>query len=129
MKRIFLTGFCLLSLVVFASYSFGQTMPGGMTNQPGMMGRGMMERGQMMGDMMGMAHQMSGMMEQMSGMMKTTPASRTKAMSGIMRDMSYQMLEMSKVMHRGHASAKEMERLHYRMNRLQKRMSEMMIKK
>ncbi|MDA8169190.1 MAG: hypothetical protein M0Z59_05750 [Nitrospiraceae bacterium] len=127
MKKILLTGLCLLLFVTLGSYSYvrAKSDQPGMMNQPG----GMMEHGGMTGDMMGMMHQMSGMMGEMSGMMKEMPAGRMKEMSGVMRDMSHQMMEMSKVMHRGKASPKEMKMMHERMTGIQKKMSEMGMKK
>jgi hypothetical protein len=45
--------------------------------------------------------------------------------SELMKDMSHNMMEMSKIMERGKASHKEMKRLQDRMMKLQKRFSEM----
>ena len=130
MKKIFLLAVCLLFSVALGSYSFAANQSGqpgsmGMMNQPG----GMMQHGQMMENMMGMMHRMSGMMGEMSGMMKEMPAGRMKAMSGMMGDLSRQMMEMSKVMHRGKASGKEMKKLQDRVTEMEKRMSEMKMKK
>lgn len=106
-----------------------QGQMGGMEKGQMMEHKGMMEHGQMMGGMMDMSKQMSDMMGNMSGMMKDMPADRMKSMSGVMKDMSHQMMEMSKMMSKGAASEKDMKRLHDKMGQIQKRMSEMGMKK
>ncbi len=132
MKKAFAIGFILI-LALSVTYSFAQTGNGMTEGQQGgtmehgqmMRHRGMMEHGQMMGGMMGMTNQMSEMMGKLSGMMKDMPQDRMMKASELMKDMSHNMMEMSKMMKRGKASYKEMKRLQGGMMKLQKRFSEM----
>lgn len=61
----------------------------------------------------------------MSDMMKDMPADKMKTTSGIMKDMSHQMMEMSKIMGKGNASEKDMKKMQEKMTMMQKKMSEM----
>jgi hypothetical protein len=107
LRRIFFISIAILALSV--TYGFAQTGNGMMEGRQGgmmehgqmMQDEGMMEHGQMMDDMMGMTGRMSDMMGKLSGMMKDMPQDRMMKASELMRDMSHQMMEMSKMMKRG----------------------------
>jgi len=116
MKKILLIG---LILGLLASYSYGQ-----MAGQKGMMGQG-----QMMNNMMGMTNQMSETMGKMSNMMKNMPAGNMKEISEIMKGMSQQMMDMSKMMGKGTASEKDMKNLQDKMMQMQNKISEFEKKK
>ena len=88
-----------------------------------------MGQGQMMNNMMGMTNQMSEMMGKMSNMMKDMPAGNTKQMSELMKEMSRQMMDMSKMTGKSTVSEKEMKGLQDRMMQMQKKMSELEMKK
>ncbi|MGA8042351.1 MAG: hypothetical protein WCA37_06055 [Terracidiphilus sp.] len=127
-----ITGITLLVLLLSGSFALAQTNGGMMNGQNKSMPhsqmskqRDMMEHGQMMGGMMGMSNQMSAMMGKMSSMMKDMPPEKTKGMSGVMKDMSHQMLEMSTVMESGKVSAEEMKKMQARMMEIQKETSGM----
>ncbi|MGZ6250234.1 MAG: hypothetical protein ACXWMC_11520 [Syntrophales bacterium] len=123
MKKLLLIA---LVLGLFTSYSYAQ-----MSGQKGQMmeQKGMMGQGQMMSNMMGMTNQMSEMMGKMSNMMKDMPAGNTKQMSELMKEMSRQMMDMSKMTGKSTASEKEMKGLQDRMMQMQKKISELEIKK
>jgi hypothetical protein len=131
MKKIVI-GISFIAFLVCGSFAFAQ-MGGGMkegqksgAHHAQMMEQGgMMEHGQMMGDMMDMSNQMSEMMGKMSGMMKDMPKGNRKMMSGVLKDISHQMMDMSTVMGSGKVSAKKMKKMHDRMMEIQKRMSGM----
>ena len=127
-----ITGIGLLVLLLSGSFVLAQMNSGMMEGQNQSMHQGqMMEHGQMMnhsqmmGGMMGMSNQMSTTMDKMAGMMKNMPPSRMKGMSGVMNDMSHQMLEMSMAMGSGTISAEEMKKMQDRMTEIQKEMSGM----
>jgi hypothetical protein len=131
MRNLFFISVVILALSV--TYVFAQTGNGMMEGQEGGMmehgqmiqHKGMMEHGQMMNDMMGMTNRMSDMLGKMSGMMKDIPPERMMKASELMKDMSHQMMEMSKMMKRGKASYKEMKELQGRMMKTQKSLSGM----
>ena len=139
-------GFGVVVMVFCGSLVFAQ-MGGGMNedkkggNQQGLMmdhgqmgggmnegGKGathrdqMMEHGQMMGGMADMGHQMAEMMGTISGRMKDMPEGDMKAMSGVMKDISQQMMAMSKVMGGGKVSTKEMKKMQDRVMDIKNRM-------
>lgn len=127
-----ITGITFLVLLLSGSFALAQTNGGMMNGQNKSMPHSqmskqgdMMEHGQMMGGMMGMSNQMSAMMGKMSSMMKDMPPEKTKGMSGVMKDMSHQMLEMSTVMESGKVSAEEMKKMQARMMEIQKETSGM----
>ena len=101
MKRIFLTGICILFLTSVVSHSYAQT-PGMQKREKEKSQMQMMDQKQRMKDMMEMTSQMSEMMKKMSEMMKDMPPDKSmKRMSKVMKDMSDQMIEMSKTMEHG----------------------------
>jgi hypothetical protein len=114
MRKLFLIG---LILGLFTSYSYAQ-------------------RGQMM-EQEEMVNKMTGMMDQMSGMMARMPKMMTKVMPPpdtremifeIMKDMSIQMMAMSRVMEKGTASDKEIKTMQDKMAQIEKRMGELEMK-
>jgi hypothetical protein len=112
-------------MVLFLSqmYSFARAGKGFIEGQQG----GMMQRGQMIGDMMGITNQMSDMLSKLSAMLKDMPQDRVTKASELMKAMSHNMMEMSKIMKRGKASYNEMKELQSRMTNLQMRFSMMAI--
>jgi hypothetical protein len=123
-------GIGVIAFLLCSSFAFAQ-MEGGMKEgQQSTMGHdqmmeqdGMMEHGQMMGDMMGMSNQMSEMMGKICGMMKDMPKGNMEMMSGVMKDLSHQLMEMSTAMGQGKVSAKKMKEMHDGMMKIQKSMS------
>ena len=114
-----ITGTGSLVLLLSGSLVFAQMGGSMMEGQnKGMHHEQMMEHGQMMGGMMGMSNQMYAMMGNM-------PPEKTKRMSGVMKDMSHQMLEMSTAMDSGKVSAEEMKKMQDRMMEIQKEMAGM----
>jgi len=73
---------------------------------------------------------MSGMMAKMPNLMTkvTPPPDIRKMMFEIMKGMSQQIMDMSKIMERGAASEKEMKAMQEKMAQMQKRMSELEMK-
>lgn len=131
MKKLMI-GISLIALFLGSSFVFAQMSGGRMEGQKGdtqrdqMMERGgMMERGQMTSDMIGMSNQISETMGRMSGLMKHMRPGNINMMSDVMKDMSHQMMEMSEVIGSGRVSVKDMKQMHQRMMEIQKRMSEM----
>ena len=131
MKKLMI-GIGLIALLLGSSFVFAQMSGGRMEGQKGdtqrdqMMERGgMMERGQMTSDMIGMSNQISETMGRMSGLMKHMRPGNINMMSDVMKDMSHQMMEMSEVIGSGRVSVKDMKQMHQRMMEIQKRMSEM----
>ena len=131
MKKLMI-GISLIALLLGNSFVFAQMSGGRMEGQKGdtqrdqMMERGgMMERGQMTSDMIGMSNQISETMGRMSGLMKHMRPGNINMMSDVMKDMSHQMMEMSEVIGSGRVSVKDMKQMHQRMMEIQKRMSEM----
>ena len=131
MKKLMI-GISLIALLLCSSFVFAQMSGGRMEGQKGdtqrdqMMERGgMMERGQMTSDMIGMSNQISETMGRMSGLMKHMRPGNINMMSDVMKDMSHQMMEMSEVIGSGRVSVKDMKQMHQRMMEIQKRMSEM----
>jgi hypothetical protein len=131
MKKLMI-GISLIALLLGSSFVFAQMSGGRMEGQKGdtqrdqMMERGgMMERGQMTSDMIGMSNQISETMGRMSGLMKHMRPGNINMMSDVMKDMSHQMMEMSEVIGSGRVSVKDMKQMHQRMMEIQKRMSEM----
>jgi hypothetical protein len=131
MKKLMI-GISLIVILLSSSFVFAQMSGGRMEGQKGDTQRdqmrehgGMMERGQMMGDMIGMSNQMSETMGRMSGMMKHMRPGIGNMMSDVMKDMSHQMMEMSEVIGSGRVSVKDMKQMQQRMMEIQKRMSEM----
>ena len=114
MRKLFLIG---LILGLFTSYSYAQKGQ-------------MMEQKEMMDNMMGMADQMSGMMARMPKMMMKVmpPPDTRKMMFEIMKDMSMQMMDMSKMMEKGTASHKEMKIMEDKMAQIQKKIGELEMK-
>src|SRR3989304_6137435 len=115
MKRIFLTGICILVFALIVSNSHAQTggmmgdQKGEMEKSQMMEQKGMMDQSKTMESMMDMTKQMSEMMKKMSGMMKDMSSDKSmKRMSKMMKDMSKQMMEMSKVMEKGIVSKLKM---------------------
>ncbi len=125
-------GLGFVAFLLCSSFAFAQ-MGGGMKEgQKSGMGHGkmmeqngMMEHGQMMGDMMDMSNQMSQMMGKISGMMKDMPNGNMNMMSGVMKDLSHQMMDMSTAMGSGKVSAKEMKKMHDGIMEIQKNLSRM----
>jgi len=127
MKKYFLVG---LILALFTSYAYAQ-----IAGQEGGAGKEMMrgQKGQIIGhkelmdNMTGMMNQMSGMIEKMPKMMmeEMPPPDVRKMMFQIMRDMSKQMMDMSKMIEKGAASEKQIKRMQDRMTQMQKRMKEL----
>lgn len=125
-------GISFMVFLLCSSFAFAQMGGGmkegqksGMHHDQKMEQGGMMEHGQMMGDMMSMSNQMSEMMGKISGMMKDMPKDNMKMMSSVMKDLSHQMMKMSTAMDAGKVSAKEMKRMRDKMMEIQKRMSAM----
>ena len=84
-----------------------------------------------------MINNMTAMMDQMSGMMARMPKMMTKVMPPpdirtmmfeIIKNMSMQMMDMSKMMEKGSASHKEMKMMQDKMAQIQKKMGELEIK-
>jgi hypothetical protein len=122
MKKLFLIG---LILGLFTSYSYAQ-----MADQKGEMGEGMMSQKETMDHMRGMINQMSVLMGKMPNMMMKDmpPPDIRKMMFEIMKNMSQQMMDMSKIMEKGTVSEKEMKMMQDEMMQMQKRMSELEMK-
>ncbi len=126
MKRLFIAG---LMMALFASYGYA-----GMDGMQGKMGHGHEmagnQKSQMMGDdqmksgMMDMMHQMQGVMGDMEGMMKNMTPEKMQRMCKMMKGMSGQMMDMSKMMEKGAVSQKEMDMMYDKMADLQKGVSE-----
>jgi len=139
MKRIFLITILIAGLA--AAYGFAQmgggmmggekgqheSMMSGEQSQSGhemMQHKGMMSHGDMTVGMMDMTNQMSGMMGSMSAMMRDMPKENMKKMSGLMKDMCSEMTKLSGMMDSGMTTDTEMNRMHERMEDMQKRISE-----
>jgi hypothetical protein len=114
MRKLFLIG---LILGLFASYSYAQKGQ-------------MMEQKEMMENMVGMMDQMSGMMARMPKMLVRVmpPPDVRKMMFEIIKEMSMQMMDMSKIMEKGTASDKEMKMMQDKMVQTQKKMDELEMK-
>jgi len=121
----------VLMAVLMSSVSFAQMggMTGGPKGEPGGMGmmqqKGRMSGGMMAGDMTALMGKMSEMMGKTSDMIKEMPPEKMKRMTPLLRDMAHQMLEMSRIMDRGFTTESEMKRLHDRVGRMRKLMSEL----
>jgi len=135
MKRIFLAIILIIGLA--AAYSFAQMggENGGMMEQKHEMmqkgehmmeHKGMMSHEDMMGNMMDMIDQMSAIMGNMSEMMEDMPKENVHNLSRMMKDVCSEMNKMSGMMDSGMATEKDMNAMHERINKMQKRMSDMM---
>ncbi|NWG02797.1 MAG: hypothetical protein HXY44_08080 [Syntrophaceae bacterium] len=114
MRKLFLIG---LILGLLTSYSYA--------------GKGeMMDQKEMMDKVREVMNQMSGIMARMPGMMRKVmpPPDVREAMFEIMKDMSMQLMDISKMMEKGTASDKEMKMMQDRMVQMQKRMDELEMK-
>jgi len=121
MKKLLLVG---LIFALIIPYVYGQTadQKGQATGQKGMVGpREITDR------IAGMIDQMAGIMGKMSTMMMgdVPPPDIRGTRFEIMKDLSQQMLDMSKIMRAGAASEKEMRRLQDKMVDLQRKISEL----
>jgi hypothetical protein len=121
MKKLLLVG---LIFALIIPYVYGQTadQKGQATGQKGMVGpREITDR------IAGMIDQMAGIIGKMSTMMMgdVPPPDIRGTRFEIMKDLSQQMLDMSKIMRAGAASEKEMRRLQDKMVDLQKKISEL----
>ena len=138
MKKVYFISFLAVLLLIPYTYTMGamtrgtmgdhggqQHMSGGMMGgQQGQMGHGdsMMQGHEIMGGMMQDMNRMTGLMQKMTDIMgRTKDTARMSEMSGIIRDMSEHMGNMSRIMSRGSVSQKEMEQLHQQMLETQKR--------
>jgi cob(I)alamin adenosyltransferase len=133
MKKLFLIG---LILGLFTFYSYAQMTGQKGETSKGMMGeqedhmteqKGMMGQKEMMENMMSMMDQMSEMIGKIPKMLMklTPPPDIRETMFGIMKDMSLQMMDISKIMEKGEASEEEMKMMKDKMARIQKRMEEL----
>ena len=122
MKMVLIIGL-ILGLFTFNGYAQ-------MTSQKGGTGKGMIGQREMMDKMTGMMNQMSEMMGKMPNlMMRVAPPPDTeKMMFEIMKGMSQQIMDMSKIMERGTASEKEMKAMQEKMAQMHKRISELEMK-
>ena len=122
MKTVVTVCAAIMATLVIVSFSFAQM-------DMKMEHKGTMGSEHMMGDMSSLTNDMSGMMTQMTGMMKDMNTEKMKKMSGLMKDMSQEMMNMSNMMGSGKKTDREMEKMHVRISKLQKMLSDMEMKK
>jgi hypothetical protein len=134
MKRIY--SIMLIILLAVAPYVYAQmgrssggSMMGGekgsmMSGQGHMEGR--MQGHDMSGTMMHNLGQMSRLLQQMREMMADNPdGQRMSEMSGLMKDISDHILEMSKIMKRGSVTEQEKNMLHQHNRKMQEQYDKM----
>ncbi len=116
MKQVLLITILIAGLT--ASYGFAD-MGGHMGSSQGHM-EGMLQGHEVRGSMMHNMGQMSRLMQQMREMMAKNPdAESMKKMSGLMKDMSEHIMEMSRIMKRGTVTQKEMQMMDQHNSKMQ----------
>ena len=117
MKRLFLIG---LIFGLFLSHGYAQ-----MADQKAEMGKGMMGQKEMMDKVIEMMNQMSEMMAKMPNLMTRVapPPDTEKMMFEIMKDMSKQIMDMSKIIEKGVASKKEMNLMQDKLAQMKRKIS------
>lgn len=117
MRKILVTGLLVVCLTAAYGYAqMGGVMMGGQQGGTMMQGGSMMQGQEMMGGMMQMMNRMAGMMQMASSMTaEGMSAEQMRKMSGITKDMSAQMADMSRMFEQGNASKQEMQGLEQRM--------------
>ncbi len=111
----------VIATLVIASFSFAQ-------RDRMMEQKGPTAVDHLMGDMSSQMNDLSGMITQIAGMMKDRNPEKMKKMSVLMKDLSNEMMNMSNMMGRG-MTDREMEKMHVRMLKVQKALTEMEMKK
>jgi hypothetical protein len=132
MKKVYL----VFSVVLLFTVNFGFAQMGSqgmsesmMVSQKGEMGKsqmmqkGMMNKEQMMTSMLNTMNQMSKILGNLPSKMKNIRADKMKTMSGLMKDMSTQMMEISRIMAKGSATENEMRALQDNAAQMQIRMT------
>jgi hypothetical protein len=111
----------LIASLVVASFSFAQMEtkmePNGTKAE------------HMRGDMSSLMNDMSAMMTNAAGMIKDMAPGKMKKMSVLMKGLSKEMMNMSHMMGSGKVTDRELEKMHVRISKMQKMMSEMERKK
>ncbi len=125
MKRTLLIGLCISVSLFAGSYSFAAGADNAQmdSTQQGMMMEHL-EHGSVVHRLMLMTNIMSQVMGKMSLILQENQIDKMKRISGLMKDMSEQTREMSRIMEAGNASAEEMMQLQDKTMQLQQKMSE-----
>ena len=125
MKRTLLIGLCIAVSLFASSYSFAANADKaqmGLTQQGAEMER--LEHGSVMHRLTLMTNIMSQLMRKMALVLQENQLDKIKRISGLMRDMSEQTKEMSRIMEAGNASPEEMMQLQNKTMQMQQMMSE-----
>jgi hypothetical protein len=125
MKRTLLIGLCISVSLFAGSNSFAA---GADNTQMDSMQQGMMmehlEHGSVVHRLMLMTNIMSQVMGKMALVLQENQIDKMKRISGLMKDVSEQTREMSRIMEAGNASPEEMMQLQDKTMQLQQKMSE-----
>jgi len=126
MEKMSLISLCLAVSLMVGAHSFAAEKGGnvqmGVSQQDLMMER--LEHGSVMQRLTLMTNIMSQVMGKMALILHENQIDKMKRISGLMKDMSEQAREMSRIMEAGNASAEEMMQLQNKTMQLQQKMSD-----
>ena len=118
MKRVNMMLTVVVISLTIGSASFAQS-----ANQAGH--TAVMDSGHQTSDLTSLMNDMSGMMGKMAGMVDTSDPAKMKKLSGLVKELSKEMANMSQLLSRGAASDRELEKMHVRLMKMQRMLPEM----